>query len=238
LLRNINLLPPVSFHVEPALISSIALMFGLFYAFLANYIWGANQAAKLAVVQEAEGVRNILRYSAALSPNEAESLRAVLAAYVHNVLDNDWPAMQEARLNPASSEKLNDVARAIFPVLSANDSRQAISQKLLEAFQQINSGWQTRTRIAVLRHGQVAGSYSVRLTHPDRNRNCSHQATLRNGRCSGHFWPSICANDSDPVHQRVSVLGTGTSFIRTNQRRSSCSSGSGPTDTEVPMMGI
>ena len=62
----------VSFHVEPALISSIALMFGLFSAFLANDIWGANQAAKLAVVQEAEGVRNILRYSAALTPNEAE----------------------------------------------------------------------------------------------------------------------------------------------------------------------
>ena len=145
----------VSFHVEPALISSIALMFGLFSAFLANDIWGANQAAKFAVVQEAEGVRNILRYSAALTPNEAKSLRAVLAAYVHNVLDNDWPAMQEARLNPTSSEKLNDVAKAIFPVLSANDSRQAISQKLLEAFQQINSGWQTRTRIAVLRQTTV-----------------------------------------------------------------------------------
>jgi uncharacterized protein (DUF4415 family) len=130
-------------------------MFGLFSAFLANDIWGANQAAKLAVVQEAEGVRNILRYSAALTPNEAKSLRAVLAVYVHNVLENDWPAMQEARLNPTSSEKLNDVAKAIFPVLSANDSRQAISQKLLEAFQQINSGWQTRTRIAVLRQTTV-----------------------------------------------------------------------------------
>lgn len=145
----------VSFHVEPALISSIALMFGLFSAFLANDIWGANQAAKLAVVQEADGIRSILRYGEALTPDEAELLRTRLIAYVDNVLANEWPAMQEGRSDPASSQKLNNLAKAVFPIISANESKLALNQKLLEAFQQINSGWQTRTRIAVLRQTTV-----------------------------------------------------------------------------------
>ncbi|MCE1181844.1 MAG: hypothetical protein LWW81_05995 [Rhodocyclales bacterium] len=134
--------------VEPAIIGPVSLMFGLFAAFLANDIWGTNVAARNAVLQEADGVQAMLRYTEPLPDAEAKMMKNVLTTYVRKAIDNEWPKMRDGQVDPDAVDRLRAISNAII-IFEVGKSEGAVIQgRLLDAFNQIRVNWQTRTRIA------------------------------------------------------------------------------------------
>jgi Protein of unknown function (DUF4239) len=74
--------------------ASVAILFGLFAAFLANDVQRRNAEAQAAVFREADGVRTILRLSEGLG-QAAEPLRAAAVSYAQSVLSEELPAMRQ-----------------------------------------------------------------------------------------------------------------------------------------------
>jgi hypothetical protein len=73
--------------------ASVAVLFSLFAAFLANDVQHHNADAKAAVFREADGVRTILRLAEALG-DAGRPLKAAAVGYVQATLAHEWPAMQ------------------------------------------------------------------------------------------------------------------------------------------------
>jgi hypothetical protein len=61
--------------------ASVAVLFGLFAAFLANEVWANKGRADASISREADGVRTILRMAEAVG-NTATPLRSAADAYV------------------------------------------------------------------------------------------------------------------------------------------------------------
>ncbi len=73
--------------------ASVAVLFSLFTAFLANDVEQADGRAQLAVLREAEGLRTIFRMAEAIG-KPARELKDATLAYAETVLRDEWPAMR------------------------------------------------------------------------------------------------------------------------------------------------
>ena len=78
--------------------TSVAILFALFAAFLANDVQRRNTQAQSAVFREAEGIRTILRLSEALGEH-AEPVKRAALGYLQFVLNEELPAMRRTRLH-------------------------------------------------------------------------------------------------------------------------------------------
>lgn len=74
--------------------ASVALLFGLFSAFLANDVRHRNAAIEAAIFREADGVRTIMRLAEALG-TAGDPVMAAAVGYTRFVLAEEWPAMRE-----------------------------------------------------------------------------------------------------------------------------------------------
>ena len=68
--------------------ASVAVMFGLFAAFLANDVQRRDSEAQAAVIREADGVRTILRISEGLG-QQADAVQTAVINYAQSVLDEE-----------------------------------------------------------------------------------------------------------------------------------------------------
>src|SRR5262245_6978183 len=73
---------------------SVAVLFGLFAAFLANEVQHRNAELKAAVFREADGVRAIIRLSEAVGA-AGRPVTAAAVGYTQSVLAKELPAMRE-----------------------------------------------------------------------------------------------------------------------------------------------
>src|SRR5262245_8114751 len=74
--------------------ASVAVLFGLFAAFLANDVQRRDAEAQAAVLRESDGVRTILRISEALGAT-ADPVKAAAVSYAHSVLNEGLPAVRQ-----------------------------------------------------------------------------------------------------------------------------------------------
>src|SRR5262245_42706003 len=77
--------------------ASVAVMFGLFAAFLANDVQRRDSEAQAAVLREADGVRTILRISEGLG-QQADPVKTAVIDYAQSVLDEELPAMRRGMI--------------------------------------------------------------------------------------------------------------------------------------------
>ena len=77
--------------------ASVAVLFSLFAAFLANGVETADSQAQMAVQREADGLRTILRLAEALGP-PTDGLKQATLAYADSVLRDEWPAMRRGKV--------------------------------------------------------------------------------------------------------------------------------------------
>jgi hypothetical protein len=94
--------------------ASVAVLFGLFSAFLANDVQHRNAEVKAAIFREADGIRTILRLDEPLGAVGSPVTTAVVA-YVQSVLTKEWPAMQN---RVGAAEDLGAVRNLILAVLA------------------------------------------------------------------------------------------------------------------------
>src|SRR6516164_10043059 len=74
--------------------ASVAVLFSLFAAFLANDVQHVQTEAKAAVGREADGIRTILRLAEALG-GSGHMVRTEAVNYAESVLDKDFPAIRQ-----------------------------------------------------------------------------------------------------------------------------------------------
>jgi hypothetical protein len=81
-------------HVTtPAMLTPLAVIFGLVIAFLATRVWGNLDHAQAYVVEEASGIRDAVLVSSVLPSDTRDAFRKEIGNYLHFVDQVDWPAM-------------------------------------------------------------------------------------------------------------------------------------------------
>jgi len=114
---------------------SVAVLFGLFAAFLANDVHRRNAEAEAAVFREADGLRTILRLGEALGA-AGNPVKSAAVGYADAVLTKEWPAMQGLAGAPEDLSALRNLTVAVLaPDLTAAPA--AVHQALLDGLIQV-----------------------------------------------------------------------------------------------------
>ncbi|MBF0426299.1 MAG: cache domain-containing protein [Magnetococcales bacterium] len=134
--------------VEPAVISSVGLLFGLFSAFLANDIFNRNELAQSAVLQEAEAVRSMARLTSGLEIGEAQLMHRALEEHIQTAINDEWQRMTLGGMSSDSPAKIGAIMAAIVTFEVGKREGPEFQSRLIQTFSQIRDNWRTRTRIA------------------------------------------------------------------------------------------
>lgn len=128
--------------------ASVAVLFSLFAAFLANAVENADGQAQMAVMREADGLRTILRLAEALGP-PADGLKQATLIYAESVLRDEWPAMRGGKviedLDPLRALSLATLAPALVAAIPP-----AAHQTILAGFVEVRQA--RRERIGLAEH--------------------------------------------------------------------------------------
>jgi hypothetical protein len=131
--------------------ASVALLFGLFAAFLANEVSQQNERARDAVAREADGVRTILRMSEAVG-DAAGPLRTAAVAYANDVLAEEWPAMRRGVMPEQAMPAQRQLALAMMAPDLGRAAPAPAHQAMVAAFVEIRQARMDRAAL-VARHG-------------------------------------------------------------------------------------
>ena len=126
--------------------ASVAVLFGLFAAFLANDVQRRDTEAQAAVLREADGVRTILRISEALGET-AEPVRAAAVLYAQSVLDEELPAMRRGAIADDLAALRNLGVAMLAPSFTAS-APQAAQTALLDGLVEVRQARLTRMTLA------------------------------------------------------------------------------------------
>ena len=127
--------------------ASVAVLFGLFSAFLANDVQHWKTDLKNAVFREADGIRTILRLAEALGPTGVPITKATVD-YAQSVISNEWQAMWH---RDGSSEDLEALRNLILAVPSpglTNALPTAAHQAMLDGLVEMRQGRLARLTLA------------------------------------------------------------------------------------------
>ena len=115
---------------------SVAVLFGLFAAFLANDVHRRNAEAEAAVFREADGLRTILRLGEALGA-AGNPVKSAAVGYADAVLAREWPAMKGLAGAPEDLSALRNLTVAVLaPDLTAA-APAAVHQAMLDGLIQV-----------------------------------------------------------------------------------------------------
>lgn len=99
--------------------ASVAVLFGLFAAFLASDVQHWKSDLSAAVFREADGVRTILRLAETLG-SAGDPIKEAAVGYTQSVLTKEWPAMWSRGGAPEDLEALRTLIVAVLaPELAA-----------------------------------------------------------------------------------------------------------------------
>ena len=135
-------------QVESALIGSVAILFGLFAAFLANDIWSRNLTAQNAVVHEADAIRTLARYTEGMAAEHNEVMRKALTDYIQTVIEKDWPKMAEGSRSTELLAKVRQISTLIIAGEIGRAAGPTIQGRMIDAFTAIRENRQTRVQLA------------------------------------------------------------------------------------------
>jgi hypothetical protein len=127
------------------ILAVIGVIYAVLLAFIAIGVWERFQDAEARTYDEAGALATVYR-DAGSFPNAGE-LRTALEAYVHSVIDHEWPRMRRGARSPISDALLESVDRDVR-ALPANTPRlQDIQSQMLAAMDTALMDRQTRLTI-------------------------------------------------------------------------------------------
>lgn len=128
---------------------SVAILFSLFAAFLANDVWRQTERARAAVDREANGIRTIMRLADAIG-EAGMPLRSAAFQYADAIISAEWPAMRQGVEADAGTAALQRLALvAVSPELGAATSA-VLHEVVINAFIEIREA--RRARIYISNH--------------------------------------------------------------------------------------
>jgi len=128
------------------ILAVIGVIYAVLLAFIAIGVWERFQGAEARTYDEAGSLATVYR-DAGSFPEETERLRVALRAYVHSVIDHEWPQMSRGARSPISDALLEAADRDVR-ALPANTPRlQNIQAQMLSAMDTALMDRQTRLTI-------------------------------------------------------------------------------------------
>jgi len=134
--------------------ASVAVLFSLFAAFLANDVRHQSDEAAQAVAHEADGLRSIMRLSEALGA-PAAPVRAAAGAYADAVLEQEWPAMRRGAILSEDLRPLRNLTSAVLTHDLAASAPAAAHQALVDALIEVRQARLERVTLIASRSAPV-----------------------------------------------------------------------------------
>ena len=136
--------------MSPAMLTPLAMLFGLIVAFLSVQVWNDAQRADIAVTREASALRRVVLLAAAFPAETEARVRELVRRHIEDAVRKEWPAMarQQATLSTiagAVSESLS-VAMSVRP---QTDVQTLAQREMLAALQSAQEA--RRERIIISR---------------------------------------------------------------------------------------
>ena len=116
--------------------ASVAVLFSLFAAFLANDVQHRDAEAKGALFREADGLRTIMRLAEGLGP-PGDGAKAAGLAYAQDVLTKELPAARQFDAVPQNLASVRNLTQAIVAPQSTGAIPEAPHGAMLDALVQI-----------------------------------------------------------------------------------------------------
>ncbi|MDB5448671.1 MAG: hypothetical protein JWQ97_3988 [Phenylobacterium sp.] len=127
-------IPRQDTELAVALMGVIAVFIGIMLAFSAVQVWQDYSDAEKAVADEAAATSQLYRDMVVYGAQGLPARMAV-TAYVHSVVEDEWPAMAKGEASPKTAEDLIRVFNAVASI-DPQGARQAVIYG--EAFKKLN----------------------------------------------------------------------------------------------------
>jgi hypothetical protein len=127
------------------ILAVIGVIYAVLLAFIAIGVWERFQEAEARTYDEAGSLATVYR-DAGSFPN-APKLRGALQAYVHSVIDHEWPSMSRGARSPISDALLETVDRDVRALPVSSPRLQDIHDQMLAAMDTALMDRQTRLTI-------------------------------------------------------------------------------------------
>ena len=116
--------------------ASVAVLFSLFAAFLANDVQHRDAEAKGALFREADGLRTIMRLAEGLG-TVGDGAKAAALAYAGDVLTKELPAARQFDAVPQNLASVRNLTQAVVAPQSTGAIPEASHEAMLDALIQI-----------------------------------------------------------------------------------------------------
>jgi hypothetical protein len=94
--------------------SLVGVIYAVMLSFVVIVVWQEYDASTQVAQKEASAVADIYHLSYGLPARDADALRHQLARYINDMIDKEWPAMQEGSVSLATERDGHAVLRTIM----------------------------------------------------------------------------------------------------------------------------
>jgi hypothetical protein len=123
--------------MTPVMLTPLAVIAGLFIAFLASRVWSNVDRAHVYIAQEASAIRQSVLLADALPDETRAAVRDALRQHLRFIESDDWPAMAEGRANLRQIPPgLKAAMTALLSFVPAGPGQQVAQQRALIAVEQ------------------------------------------------------------------------------------------------------
>ncbi len=134
--------------------ATVGVLYAVLLAFAIIVVWQKFDDADNAVAREAGAAANIYRLSYGMGEPSRTSLRDHISAYLHAVIDGDWPAMADGGESDAATQALNAIYNSLLTDRSGDRASPVVMTEILEELNQVTSARRERL---VMSAGVVPG---------------------------------------------------------------------------------
>ena len=122
--------------VSPGMLPPLGIIFGLLVGFTAAQVWADFDRAKLAVANEASGLRSVLLLSATFPAEQASHLQSLIERHAQYAMNEEWPAMAEHRATLAMPPAmLREALQATLDLKPTSDGQRAAQTEILASLE-------------------------------------------------------------------------------------------------------
>jgi hypothetical protein len=132
--------------------ATVGVIYAVLLAFVIIVVWEKFNAAENDVAREASATATVYRLSEGLNTERRAAVRSAVTAYLNDVINKDWPAMERGTGNPDVTNALTSVYTTVLNSRADDRSNEFL---LTEILRQLDSISLTRRTLLVSADGNV-----------------------------------------------------------------------------------
>jgi Protein of unknown function (DUF4239) len=134
--------------------ATVGVLYAVLLAFAVVIVWQKFNDAQNNAALEAGAAATVFRLADGIGDREGDAIQVAIGAYLHAVVEQEWPAMEGEHESPAATGALNDLYSVVLVYKPADPGAQALASELLH---QLDLLTQARRERIVLASGVVPG---------------------------------------------------------------------------------